>query len=379
MPERAFNTEFWSKPFVQDLPKDGKLLYTYLKTNSHCNQAGLYVITLATIAFDTGLAAADLPSQLSSLKPKVEWYPEDNLVWVKDFLQEQAKSPKFIAAALACIKIDQVSDELSTEFHMYNEQLLQSANIQPPISLTKRECVIIRDKFCCQYCHKELKSAADYEMDHIIPKISGGKDNYLNLAASCRDCNQAKLDKDPQEAGLAPPRVSSFHASQALFILKNNPKIREKWLSFFPERGGEVELILNNIEQHQSILTQDTPLSASSSSTLSKSKKGVEVVKGKGELSSEEKEIIQRIVKLKGWQADEDDVPWLQGLRSEFPGFTLAELKACVDYYSGRAPPKHKGIWKNRFRNWMIKKREFEGKQRPGKLPTTKELEEGWE
>ena len=90
-----------------------------------------------------------------------------------------------------------------------------------------------------------------------------------------------------------------------------------------------------------------------------------------------EKEIIKQFTQLKGWQADEDDVHWLQGLRSEYPGFTLAEFKACVDYYSGRALPKHKGIWKNRFRNWMIKKREFEGKGK-GDLSTTKELKEGW-
>ncbi|MBA7689752.1 hypothetical protein ES703_98263 [subsurface metagenome] len=87
---------------------------------------------------------------------------------------------------------------------------------------------------------------------------------------------------------------------------------------------------------------------------------------------------MKRLGQLKGWQADEDDVLWLQGLRSEYPGFTLAEFKACVDYYSGKPVPKHKGIWKNRFRNWMIKKREFELKGGKGELPTTKELKEGW-
>ncbi|MBA7588321.1 hypothetical protein ES708_30376 [subsurface metagenome] len=123
-----------------------------------------------------------------------------------------------------------------------------------------------------------------------------------------------------------------------------------------------------------SILTRAT---ASDTGSVSDAER-VGIVKGKGELSSEEKGIIKRFGQLKGWQADEDDVLWLQGLRSEYPGFTLAEFKACVDYYSGRAPPKHKGIWKNRFRNWMIKKREFELKEGKGELSTTKELKEGW-
>ncbi|GAI70761.1 unnamed protein product [marine sediment metagenome] len=82
--------------------------------------------------------------------------------------------------------------------------------------------------------------------------------------------------------------------------------------------------------------------------------------------TADEKEIIKRFTQLRGWQADDDDVLWLQGLRSEYPGFTLAEFKACVDYHSGKPVPKHKGIWKNRFRNWMIKKRDFEMKEGKG-------------
>ena len=62
---------------------------------------------------------------------------------------------------------------------------------------------------------------------------------------------------------------------------------------------------------------------------------------------------------MKGWQIAEDDVDWIHDFREESPDFTLRELKACADYHSGRAPPKHKGIWKNRFRNWMVKKYEF--------------------
>jgi len=143
-------------------------------------------------------------------------------------------------------------------------------------------------------------------------------------------------------------------------------------------------LIDYNRERYTLLIPYEYPInrvsipSTSTSKTLSKSKRGIGVVKGKGELSSEEKEIIGCLGQLKGWQADEDDVLWLQGLRSEYPGFTLAEFKACVDYHSGKPVPKHKGIWKNRLRNWMIKKREFESKGGGGELSTTKELKEGW-
>ena len=99
MPERGFDTGFWNDPFVQQLPLGGKTLFAYLWTNDHCNQAGLYEITPTTIAFETGLPVADIPALFELIKPKIVWYPEENLVWVKNFIKRQSKSSKFLAAA----------------------------------------------------------------------------------------------------------------------------------------------------------------------------------------------------------------------------------------------------------------------------------------
>jgi len=99
MTERGFDTGFWTEGFTQKQPKDGKLLLAYLKTNEHCNPAGVYHITLSTMAFDTKIAEQDLSALLEGLRPVVGWYPDAELVWVKDFIKEQTKSPKFLAAA----------------------------------------------------------------------------------------------------------------------------------------------------------------------------------------------------------------------------------------------------------------------------------------
>lgn len=99
MPERAFLTETWDDDWFQQLSKDQKLLFLYLWSNSHVNQAGLYHITLRTIAFEASLEPAEIPNLLNSLAPKVTWYPDSNLVWVKNFIKRQSKSSKFLAAA----------------------------------------------------------------------------------------------------------------------------------------------------------------------------------------------------------------------------------------------------------------------------------------
>jgi hypothetical protein len=120
MAERGFQTELWTDPFIQDLSPEAKLLFIYLWTNKHCNQAGLYEITLRTIAFDTGLSVESLPEIMKQIEPKVAWYPEQNLVWVKNFLKRQCKSNSFLIAAAKSLKPVR-NNGLVAEFINYNQ------------------------------------------------------------------------------------------------------------------------------------------------------------------------------------------------------------------------------------------------------------------
>jgi len=100
VPERGFATETWdSDGWFQDLSRDQRYLFIYLWTNNHCTPAGLYYITQTTISFEAKFSKEELPKLLHSLRPKVVWYPEENLVWVKNFIKRQSKSSKFLAAA----------------------------------------------------------------------------------------------------------------------------------------------------------------------------------------------------------------------------------------------------------------------------------------
>lgn len=103
MTERSFDDGFWGDKFVQDQERDGKILFAYLFTNRRCNPAGLYEITLKTIAFETGIDLDALPALLDGLQPKVEWYREHGLVWVKNFVRRQSRSPKFLVAVANCL------------------------------------------------------------------------------------------------------------------------------------------------------------------------------------------------------------------------------------------------------------------------------------
>lgn len=121
MPERRFDTGYWNDPDIMKLPFKAKLLYAYLWTNRHCNQAGLYEIAVETISFETGLPADELPDLINLLEKKVTWIPEQNLVWVKNFLHRQSKSPKFLAAAAKCLS-EIGNNGLVQEVIAYNER-----------------------------------------------------------------------------------------------------------------------------------------------------------------------------------------------------------------------------------------------------------------
>ena len=51
--------------------------------------------------------------------------------------------------------------------------------------------VLARDGRVCQYCGAEDAN----QVDHVIPKVSGGGDELDNLLTSCRDCNLRKGKK----------------------------------------------------------------------------------------------------------------------------------------------------------------------------------------
>lgn len=51
--------------------------------------------------------------------------------------------------------------------------------------------VLERDKFKCQYCGCPV-DASTVRLDHIEPRVKGGKTRDYNLASSCARCNSFK-------------------------------------------------------------------------------------------------------------------------------------------------------------------------------------------
>ena len=67
-------------------------------------------------------------------------------------------------------------------------------------SFPSKKNILRRDKYICQYCGMDLEDNAT--VDHVVPRHRGGSNSWVNMVACCRDCNLAKGNKTPKEAGM---------------------------------------------------------------------------------------------------------------------------------------------------------------------------------
>ena len=126
------------------------------------------------------------------------------------------------------------------------------------------------------------------------------------------------------------------------------------------EREKELETRIREEEEEKTTTaTAETATESKSLETHEGSKRATETAK--------ESKMLGFLETLEGWRFRRvDDLAWLREFCRDWPDLDLSLAKACRDYYSGEPPPKNKGPWKNRFRQWMIHERDF-GKARSGK------------
>jgi 5-methylcytosine-specific restriction endonuclease McrA len=68
----------------------------------------------------------------------------------------------------------------------------------PELHPTRRS-LLARDNFTCQYCGRKEGAMT---LDHVIPKVRGGSDDWINLVCCCIRCNNVKGNRTPEEAGM---------------------------------------------------------------------------------------------------------------------------------------------------------------------------------
>ena len=124
MAYRQFSTATWQDPWFEKLSQKAKLLFIYLWTNEVCNQSGVYQISQRRVEFETGLKISEVVAELN---PKIIWFPDNEIVWVKNFFKWQCQNPKF--AISACRSLYCIPQQIVEKFIQHNEKLLEKYGI----------------------------------------------------------------------------------------------------------------------------------------------------------------------------------------------------------------------------------------------------------
>lgn len=97
-----------------------------------------------------------------------------------------------------------------------------------------RKNLFARDGYRCQYCNQQ-RPMSQLSLDHVVPRVHGGKTTWENVVCSCMACNSKKGGRTPQQAGMhllsKPVRPQS---NPTISVTLTNPKY-DSWRTFLPK------------------------------------------------------------------------------------------------------------------------------------------------
>ena len=121
---RQIHVKMWASPDFQELSPDGKLIFIYLFSNSHRNEAAIYRITSKTISNETDIPIERVERALAELAPKMILYdPDNHVVWVINALKYQKLSPNGVKAIKK--NLEEISHPFVDEFLSYYKDCLE--------------------------------------------------------------------------------------------------------------------------------------------------------------------------------------------------------------------------------------------------------------
>lgn len=103
-----------------------------------------------------------------------------------------------------------------------------------------RRNIYKRDRFTCQYCG-EQPGSEELTIDHILPRAKGGKSSWENCVLACVECNRAKANRTPAEAGMLLKKPAVRPPWTPFISLKLGTR-RASWERFVSERYWDIEL-----------------------------------------------------------------------------------------------------------------------------------------
>jgi 5-methylcytosine-specific restriction endonuclease McrA len=104
-----------------------------------------------------------------------------------------------------------------------------------------RRNLFARDGNRCQYCGRRF-ATSELSLDHVVPRIQGGRATWDNIVCACLKCNVRKGGRTPEQAGIRLIRVPVEPKTSPALRLKLSHRKYRSWKAFLDAAYWSVEL-----------------------------------------------------------------------------------------------------------------------------------------
>jgi 5-methylcytosine-specific restriction endonuclease McrA len=104
-----------------------------------------------------------------------------------------------------------------------------------------RRNIFARDGNRCQYCGRRF-ATSELSLDHVVPRIQGGRATWENIVCACLRCNVRKGGRTPVQAGVRLIREPVEPKTSPALRLKLSHRKYRSWKAFLDAAYWSVEL-----------------------------------------------------------------------------------------------------------------------------------------
>ncbi len=143
------------------------------------------------------IVACRLAFELPGIETRIE-----NMQSIWDQMDKRLSSSYDVLEAVDDLIVNKGLDNLNTDdvvaiqmrkqSHLNPVVLKPSAYVRSPISPDLRADVWDKTRGRCWYCGVEMHPFRNFHVDHYIPVVDGGSNEFDNLYPSCQSCNSRK-------------------------------------------------------------------------------------------------------------------------------------------------------------------------------------------
>ena len=171
------------------------------------------------------LDANGIPHRWITWQHAVWYYAKSRIAW-------ETGSEAFTVTGGKCRETGEVSQITASSIIAIKGKAMAIKGFSQTPPLNNRE-LFHRDRHICAYCSGSY-SHMKLTRDHITPYSRGGHDTWMNVVTACRNCNEKKGSRMPQEARMELV-YAPYIPNRAEFLILANRRILADQMEFLKQ------------------------------------------------------------------------------------------------------------------------------------------------